>query len=198
MRWLTLIALILIAGCSHGSALQSRAAAYYNFMAGHAPNRSYAGFLSPAYRKQFSQESLQELEEAMQRPTSANRRRGIAAAADIQVTLEDRFAFTVANPARERAFRDMPPLRWVKVGRQWYLYLGANVEESSYGQFPPALKPPEPEGWTEVPPPPPEAPPQSPSPGQPEASPESTDGDEKEKTANPPTKPESDTSGEAD
>lgn len=198
MRLLIIFALLLIAGCSHGSALQSRAAAYYNFMAGHAPNRSYIDFLSPAYREQFNQESLKELEAAMQRPTTANRRRGVATAADILVTLEDRFAFTVADPAKERAFRDMPPLRWVKVGRQWYLYLGANVEESSYGQFPPALKSPEPEGWTEVPPPPPEEPYQSPRPGQPESPPPDTSRDEAETTADPPPEQENGTPEDAD
>jgi hypothetical protein len=137
--------LVLAAGCSLlPQRLETRAAQYYNYMAGHAPQTDYSSFLSPAYRRMFKREDLKKLNAAMGVSKQANTRYPKAGAEDIAIVLKQQFAFSVVRPELGDAFASQAPVRWVKTGNRWYLYTGSDAEVKRYGPFPGELGPPEP------------------------------------------------------
>jgi len=139
-----------LAGCSPTSGLKARAAAYYSFMAGLTPKVAYSSFMSPAYRKTFQRSDLDQLNKTYARAKTASDRYKRCKPADVSVTLESRFAITVANPELGDAYRNLLPIRWVRVGSGWYLYSGSKSELEEYGEFPGGIAPPRP-GLTDRP-----------------------------------------------
>ncbi|MCB1218778.1 hypothetical protein KDL44_15440 [bacterium] len=116
--------------------LQNTAADYYNFRLGNLDGREYSSFLSPAYRGSFSKDKLTELNAGNAPARSANNRVEKVESADVLVSTEANFAMTDVSPALGYAFGSMEPLRWVKAGNRWFLYLGSDREVSEYGYFP--------------------------------------------------------------
>jgi hypothetical protein len=147
MRWLILgLAVLLLAGgCGlGGTSLEQRAADYYNHLAGHSPKLARSSFLTPAYREELKKAgSLKEYDSFLRSTTKASERYPKAAPEDIAVAQQDKYAITVANPDLGPAFANQQPVRWVRVGRSWYMYIGADTEVGHYGVFPTGLAPPE-------------------------------------------------------
>jgi len=125
-----------------GGSLEDRAADYYNFMVGNKPNVKYSSYISPAYRGVFAKEDLKALNEAMSPGSTASVHHGTASAEDVFTAVQDKFAITLIDPNKGRAFRNIEPTKWVKAGNRWYLYFGSDAEISRYGPFPQDLSPP--------------------------------------------------------
>lgn len=143
LLWLAVAA--LLSGCGlRGASLEQRAADYYNHQAGHSPDLARSSFLTPAYREELKKAgTLQEYDEFLRSSAKPSQRYPRATADDIAAAMGDGFAITVANPELGPLFSGQQPLRWVKVGRSWYLYIGADTEVGHYGVFPTTLAPPE-------------------------------------------------------
>jgi hypothetical protein len=127
--------------------LETRAAQYYNFMAGQAPQTKYSSFLSPAYRGVFKREDLKALDKARGVASQASVRYPKATSQDVAVSFDPQhkhFAYSVVRPQLGDAFAMQPPVKWVRAGNRWYLYTGSDAEIKRYGPFPPQLGPPEP------------------------------------------------------
>jgi len=141
---LWLAVLLLAGGCGLGGAsLEQRAADYYNHQAGHTPKLARSSFLTPAYREELKKAgTLKDYDDFLRSTTKPSERYPKASLADIAVAQAEDFAITVANPALGPAFANQQPVRWVKVGRSWYLYIGADTEVGHYGVFPETLAPP--------------------------------------------------------
>ncbi len=135
--------LCLAAACNNNlvsgnttTGLQKTAAEYYNFRVGNQGDLEYSSFLSPAYRNSFSKEDLESLNLANAAARSSNDRIEKVKADDVVISSEANFAMTDVPPALGFVFSSMEPLRWVKSGNRWYLYLGSDREVSDYGYFP--------------------------------------------------------------
>lgn len=140
MRWLGIMLLVLLTSCGWlGQGIAERAADYYNYMAGQSPRTAYSSYLSPAYRGQMTAEAIEEYDKFKSANTEPNTRYPKATTYDVRVAEADGFAITVVNSELGPLFAAQRPLYWVKAGRQWYLYLGADVEIVTYGQFPAEL-----------------------------------------------------------
>lgn len=140
-----LAALGICAGCgTPESGLKSRAAAYYNFMVGLAPEKDYSSFLSPAYRKLLSKQSLKQLNAHPSGKQEANKRYKPASSKHIAVTIAGRFAYSNIGAELGQSFASVGPSRWVRVGSGWYLYSSSSTEQKAYGSFPNSLSPPAP------------------------------------------------------
>ena len=116
--------------------LQKSAADYYNFRVGNLPGRDYSGFLSPAYRASFNKDDLAALNRGNAPGKSTNKRIETVKAANVVVSVDTNFAMTDVSPQLGFAFESMDPLRWVRVGSRWFLYMGSDHEVSEYGYFP--------------------------------------------------------------
>ena len=124
------------------TSLETRANSYYAFMVGLAPGAKYSSFISPAYRQTFDRSSLAILDEARGVGKTVNKRYPKTGAKDIATSTRDSFAYSLVNPALGDAYAAMSPVRWVKAGRSWYLFLGSDAEIGAYGEFPRELSPP--------------------------------------------------------
>jgi hypothetical protein len=141
------MALTALCGCTLlGGSLEQRAAGYYNYMAGKQPQVKYSSFISPAYRQAMGSSTVKQLDESKGLGRQPNERYPDATAEHVSVSIKDQFAYTMVDPGLGDAFRAMPPVKWVKVGRRWYLYMGSDAEAGKYGPFPPDLSPREPPG----------------------------------------------------
>ncbi len=141
MRWLGTVLLLLLTGCGWlGQDVAGRAVDYYNYMAGQSPQTAYSSFLSPAYRGQMTAEDLRKYDDTMRGSAVPNTRYPAATTYDVKVVEQDGFAITAVNPELGPMFAAQSPVRWVRAGRQWYLYLGASVEIVTYGEFPAELQ----------------------------------------------------------
>ncbi|MCB1220242.1 MAG: hypothetical protein H7A35_14020 [Planctomycetales bacterium] len=143
MTLLALAALLMLAGCNRSvvssratAGLQKTAAEYYNFSVGNLQGRDYSSFLSPAYRNSFTKDNLDALNAGNAPARSSNNRIEKVKAEDVVANLEGNFAMTDVPPSLGFAFESMEPLRWVKAGSRWYLYLGSDAEVGEYGYFP--------------------------------------------------------------
>lgn len=142
--FLGLAALLLLGGCGlSGASLEQRAVAYYNHQAGHSPKLARSSFLTPAYREELKKAgTLKDYDDFLKSSAPPNKRYPDATEDDIATAEQDGFAITIANPELGPLFYNQQPLRWVKVGRSWYLYTGADTEVGHYGVFPETLAPP--------------------------------------------------------
>jgi hypothetical protein len=137
--------LLLLAGCNLLSApLEPAAASYYNYMQGLNPEKSYAGFTSPAFRKSLSKESLAKLDDVLKQSRKKNPRASQIKRADIVTAIAANFGLSAAGPDASFASRELGQTQWVKDGGRWYLFLGSDAEVKKYGQFPVQLKLPPP------------------------------------------------------
>jgi hypothetical protein len=147
MRMLVSLVIVMLAasGCGlRGATLEQRAIDYYNHMAGHSPAKAHSSFLTPAYRDELKQAgTLAEYDDFLRSKAEPSGRYPKASVDDIAIAEQDKFAITVANPELGPLFGDQKPVRWVKVGRNWYVYIGADTEIGFYGVFPTTLVPPE-------------------------------------------------------
>ena len=140
VRYLTIILALALCGCAFtGGDLKSRAADYYNFMAGNTPKVAAASFLSPAYRTDLD---VKAYNEAMGRGKRSSGRRQAAEPDDVYVAQQGKFAITVMDPDKGRSYASLEPVKWVKAGMRWYVYIGASAEIVRYGEFPAGLRPP--------------------------------------------------------
>ncbi len=137
-----LAGLLLLGSCGVVGGLEGRAAQYYNYLIGRYPKQAYSSYLSPAYKKKFSRDDLRQLDESRRKATKPNTRYPLAHGRNVLITSEDKFAWSVVDPALGDAFAVQQPLRWVKVGLNWYIYSGSEAEISAYGAFPATLAPP--------------------------------------------------------
>lgn len=147
MRILAAVLVVALAGSGCGlrtASLEQRAADYYNYMAGHSPTKARSSFLTPAYRDELKDAgTLQEYDDFLRGKPEPSGRYPKAGVEDIAVSEQEGFAITVANPELGPLFANQQPVRWVKVGRSWYVYIGADTEVGYYGVFPTTLAPPE-------------------------------------------------------
>ena len=143
-----LAAVLLLCSCAMlpGGRLESRAADYYNYMAGKQAGKKYSSYLSPAHRGAMDRADLRALDEAKDTADKSNERYPDAKAADVSVSTESHFAYTMVNPELGDAFANQPPVKWVKAGMRWYVYMGSEAEVQKYGPFPASLSPREPPG----------------------------------------------------
>jgi hypothetical protein len=140
-----LAALLIAGGCGlSGASLEQRAVDYYNHLAGHTPKLAQSSFLTPAYREELKEAgTLKDYDDFLRSKSQPSERYPKATPSDIAAAQAEDFAITVANPALGPAFANQQPVRWVKVGRSWYVYKGADTEVGHYGVFPATLAPPE-------------------------------------------------------
>jgi hypothetical protein len=137
-----ILALVVLACCSCGllpAKLEQRAADYYSFQVGHLPKAKYSAFLTPAYRAIANPDGLSQLDAAMRKSTSPSERYARITAAQVTVQQDGLFAMTTVDSSLGGSFRDGKPIRWVRVGRRWFIYLGSDAEVEQYGMFPPNL-----------------------------------------------------------
>jgi hypothetical protein len=120
--------------------VEKRAAEYYSFQLGYLPKAKYSSFLSPAYRALAKPETLSQLDEGIRAKSSPSKRYRKIKADQVTALQDGSFALTLADPALGGTFRDGKPLRWVRDGRQWYIYLGSDAEAQKYGVFPASLE----------------------------------------------------------
>src|SRR5689334_2563896 len=97
-------------------------------MVGRTPDVSYSSFLSPAYRSAFDAEGLKQLDSGFAASKTPSTRYPECKSKDVRVQTEGRFAYTAANPDLGDAYRSLGATRWVRAGRQWYLYTGSQAE----------------------------------------------------------------------
>lgn len=149
---LVLLAVLLCTagGCGAGQgSLQQQAISYYNYMAGRSPKTKYSSFLSPAYRSQFKGADLKQLNKAMARSEKASTRYPEVKAANVAVSVfrekngQD-YGYSVVDPQLGDAYANLRPVRWVRAGWRWYVYLGSDAELKRYGTFPGGFGPPAP------------------------------------------------------
>lgn len=153
MRMLVTLMVVMLAasGCGlRGASLEQRAVDYYNHMAGHSPTIARSSFLTPAYRNELKEAgTLAEYDDFLRGKDEPSDRYPKATAMDIAIAEQDGFAITTANSELGPLFADQKPVRWVKVGRSWYVYIGADAEIGYYGVFPTTLVPPKAKGADE-------------------------------------------------
>jgi hypothetical protein len=145
------VVLGLSAGCGGGQgSLEGRAASYYNYMAGRTPETDYSSFLSPAYRRQFKRDALRQMNQALSHGTKASTRYPEIKAANIAVSVfHDKqtrhdYGYSVVDPLLGDAYANLQPVRWVRDGLRWYVYMGSEQEMKRYGAFPGGFGPPAP------------------------------------------------------
>lgn len=129
-----------------GGNLDTRAVRYYNFMAGRSPQTDYGMFLSPAYLQQMQRSELEEMNQAVGAAKRASERYPEITPANCAFSKDKdgKYAYSVVDPRLGDAYAHLAPVRWVRVGFSWYIYLGSDAEIQRYGQFPSSLGPPEP------------------------------------------------------
>lgn len=134
----------LVGGCGllGNNSLEPTAKKYYDFMVGRGGGHSFSNFISPAYKEQFTSENLVHLNQQLG-SGKANTRFQPIKLEDVAVSVEGIYGLSKANPKLGGTYKRMKPLRWVKVGKQWYLYLNSDAEVSAYGPFPDNLPPPQ-------------------------------------------------------
>jgi len=135
--------LMLLSGCGlFGSAgLEPTAMKYYDFMVGHGGNRGFSNFISPAYKAQISTEDLQQLDSSLG-SSSANTRFQPIKLEDVAVSVDGIYGLSRANPELGSMYGEAS-VKWVKVGKAWYLYMNTDAEIAAYGHFPTNLPPPQ-------------------------------------------------------
>ena len=136
--------LMLLSGCGlFGSAsLEPTAKQYYDFMVGRGGNHDFSNFISPAYKSQISDEDLRELDNNLG-SSKANTRFQPIKLEDIAVSVEGTYGLSTANPKLGGVYGKLEPVKWIRVGKAWYLYLNSDAEISAYGHFPENLPPPQ-------------------------------------------------------
>ena len=144
MRLLPLVLVLFIAGCGLvAQSLEDRAVDYYNTLIGRRPNTTFSSFNTPAYRQLLKEAgSLKKYDEVL-KGTKANDRYPEITAESIYITQQDKYAYTVADPALGPVLAGLEPVRWVKAGRHWCVYKGSDKEINAYGLFPDTLAPPD-------------------------------------------------------
>ncbi|MBN2083284.1 hypothetical protein JW859_13890 [bacterium] len=144
MRLLPLVLVLLIAGCGViEQSLENRAVDYYNTLIGRRPHKAFSSFNTPAYRQLLKTAgTLKDYDAALKAKKSSDRYPEIAGES-IYITQQDEFAYTVADPALGPVLAGLEPVRWVKAGRRWCVYLGSDKEVNAYGLFPATLAPPD-------------------------------------------------------
>jgi len=145
------VALGAVAGCGSGErGLEQRAASYYNFMAGRSPQTDYSSFLSPAYRRQFKRDALKQLNKTLSHSTKPSTRYPEVQTANIAVSVfhdkpsKHDYGYSVVDPKLGDAYASLQPVRWVRDGMRWYVYMGSEEEMKRYGAFPGGFGPPAP------------------------------------------------------
>jgi hypothetical protein len=149
MLRITIVALLLTlmcgaGGCANNEAgLRKRAAEYYSYMLGLSPRTEYSSFLSPAYRKSFTKTGLQQLNTELGAAQASTRYKP-AQAKHVAVALKGRFGYSNIGNELGQAYASIGPVRWLRVGSKWYLYLSSKAERDAYGPFPSDASPPAP------------------------------------------------------
>jgi hypothetical protein len=143
-RLLTIVACLAIAGCGGGDrGLTNAALDYYEYRLGHRPGVSFSSFMSPAYKAQISAEDLQLMDSKLSFE-GINERFAQVKGPDILISMQDKFALTRFSSQESAGFSSEETVRWVRVGRRWYLYMNSAAEAGSYGAFPDNIPPPQP------------------------------------------------------
>ncbi len=142
MLRIIIIASLALTLCSCGllpAKLDRRAADYYSFQVGHLPKAKYSSFLSPAYREIADKAGLSELDTAMRKATAPSERYERIKTVQVTVQQDGHFALTTVDASLGGTFRDGKPIRWVRDGGKWFIFLGSDAEIAKYGIFPPGL-----------------------------------------------------------
>ncbi len=135
---------MLLGGCGLVStvSLEPTAKQYYDFLVGRGGNHDYSEFISPAYKEQISPENLEILNKSIG-SGEANERFQAIELEDIAVSVDGIYGLSRANPKLSGVHGKLEPVKWVKVGNAWFLYMNSDAEISAYGHFPLNLAPPQ-------------------------------------------------------